>query len=140
MSSAPRPFLTPLDASFLYAERPTEPMHIGGLMVYEGDLSAEELRALIDARLHTIARYRQRVLFPPLPVSHPVWVDDPEFDLRNHISEVHLPEDASLADITTLAADVYRRPLDRDHPLWHGTVLRGFPAATMRWSGGCTTR
>ena len=31
--------LSPVDATFLYFEKPEQPMHVGGCMVYEGHIS-----------------------------------------------------------------------------------------------------
>ena len=83
--------LTPIDAGFLYAERPTQPLHIGFCIIYEGQLSRDTLLAAVRDRLHLVPRYRQRVVFPPFAVAHPTWEDDPAFDLRHHITEVTLP-------------------------------------------------
>ena len=83
--------LTTLDAGFLYFERPNQPMHVGGCMIYEGRITREALmQALLD-RLHLLPRYRQRVVFPPFGVAHPTWEDAPDFDIRNHVTEEMLP-------------------------------------------------
>ena len=127
-------FLTPLDATFLYVERPNETMHIGGCMVYEGEFSKEYVVEQLAARMHLLPRYRQRVLFPPFLVSHPLWADDPAFDLDNHIDEVWLPEGSDERALASAAAEAYSGMLDRNRPLWKGTVLRGIPGHTaMVW-------
>ena len=123
-------FLTPLDATFLYVERPNETMHIGGCMVYEGEFSREYMVEQIAARMHLLPRYRQRVLFPPFLVSHPVWVDDPSFDLENHVEEVWIPEDGDHQVLARAAAEAYSGMLDRNRPLWKGILLRGIPGHT----------
>ena len=74
-------YLTALDAAFLYFEKPTEAMHIGSCMVYEGRMERQELIELLEKRLHLTPRYRQRVVFPPFAANHPFWIDDPEFDM-----------------------------------------------------------
>jgi WS/DGAT/MGAT family acyltransferase len=123
-------FLTPLDATFLYVERPNETMHIGGCMVYEGEFSREYMVEQIAARMHLLPRYRQRVLFPPFLVSHPVWVDDPAFNLENHVEEVWIPEDGDHQVLARAAAEAYSGMLDRNRPLWKGILLRGIPGHT----------
>ena len=65
-------FLTTLDAGFLYFERPKAPMHIGSWMIYEGRIELDELKQLLLSRLHLVPRYRQKVVFPPMGVSHPL--------------------------------------------------------------------
>lgn len=123
-------FLSPLDAGFLYVERPNETMHIGGCMVYEGEFSREHMIEQVGARMHLLPRYRQRVLFPPFLVSHPVWADDPDFNIENHIDEVWLPADSNEQVLGRVAAEAYSGMLDRDRPLWKGIVLRGIPGHT----------
>ena len=83
--------LTTLDSSFLYFEKSNEPMHIGSCSVYDGDLTAETVAAVLEARMHRLPRYRQRVVFPPFGFAHPTWEDDPDFDVRNHVVERTLP-------------------------------------------------
>ena len=123
-------FLSPLDAAFLYVERPRETMHIGGCMVYEGEFTREHVIEQVAARMHLLPRYRQRVVFPPFLVSHPLWVDDPDFRIENHIDEVRLPADCDEQVLARAAAEAYSGMLDRDRPLWKGIVLRGIPGHT----------
>ena len=96
--------LTTQDASFLYLEKPNEPMHIGSCAVYEGDISADTLTDLLRRRLHRLPRYRQRVVFAPLAVAHPTWEDDPDFDIRNHIEEIELSATTDRAELGLAAA------------------------------------
>jgi diacylglycerol O-acyltransferase len=117
--------LTPVDASFLYLEKPTQPGHVGGCMVYEGHLSAEELTGIMLARLHRLPRYRQKVVPPPFLLAHPTWEDDPDFDIRHHVEEVTLPAPGDDLVLSEVGGRVYAGMLDRDHPLWKLVVLRG---------------
>ncbi|MDX1382058.1 MAG: wax ester/triacylglycerol synthase family O-acyltransferase [Thermoanaerobaculia bacterium] len=120
-------FLTTLDAGFLYAERPREPLHIGSCMIYEGRMELAELEQLLRDRLHLVPRYRQRAVFPPLNVSHPLWLDDPDFDLDHHLKAVELEGEVGPAELARAAAEVYGGMLDRDRPLWSITLLHGLP-------------
>jgi diacylglycerol O-acyltransferase / wax synthase len=119
--------LTPVDASFLYLEKPSQPGHVGGCMVYEGHLSAEDLIQIMLDRIHLLPRYRQKVVTPPFLLAHPTWEDDPEFDIRRHIEEVTLPVPGDDRVLSDVGGRVYSGMLDREHPLWKLTVLRGRP-------------
>src|SRR3979411_3565338 len=91
---ATEPFYEPLsarDACVLYAERPQTPLDLGTVYVFEGEsqlpggrgaLGVEET---IRERIHLVPRYRQRIHRVPGNITHPVWVDDPHFDLGAHI-------------------------------------------------------
>ena len=120
-------FLTTLDASFLYFERPKEPLHIGSCMIYEGRIDGEELKQLLSDRLHLVPRYRQRVVFPPFGVSHPVWVDDPNFDLDNHVEVIEMDGPVGPKELGAYVAQAHSGMLDRRRPLWSVTILSGLP-------------
>src|SRR5206468_5177056 len=68
--------LTAQDASFLYIDRPHQPMHGAWVGLYEGEMTLDEVRRAIEARLHLVPRYRQKVVFPPFGIAHPTWEDD----------------------------------------------------------------
>jgi diacylglycerol O-acyltransferase len=138
MSQAPtraaQPFfedLSPLDAFFLYAERPEAPLHIGGVYIFEGEpaaaggLGALGVTQTLGQRLHLMPRYRQRVRFRPLNLGHPVWVDDPDFDLSYHVRRAALPAPGDDAALAEYASRVFARPLDMAKPLWELYVVEG---------------
>ncbi|HEV8440446.1 MAG TPA: wax ester/triacylglycerol synthase family O-acyltransferase [Methylomirabilota bacterium] len=117
--------LTTLDSTFLYFEKPEQPMHIGGCMVYEGRLTRDELEQMLLARLHRLPRYRQTVVFPPFALAHPTWEDDPHFDIGNHVEEATLPPPADDRVLAEVGGRVYGGMLDRRHPLWKLILLHG---------------
>ena len=127
-------FLSSVDAAFLYLEKPTETMHIGGTMVYEGHISVEEVKQLLLDRLSDIPRYRQRVVFPPMGFSHPLWCDDPHFDIDRHFDQVTLenPDDQGLADA---AAAAYQGALPRDRPFKRHLVTLEYRPITPYLAG-----
>ena len=110
--------LTSQDASFLYIERPTAPLHIGSLGIYEGQIPFERFVEHIDSRLPNIPRYRQRLAFVPWAMAHPTWEDDPDFDIHRHIHHVTLPEPGGQEELMSVTADLFAKPLDRTKPLW----------------------
>jgi WS/DGAT/MGAT family acyltransferase len=117
--------LTALDASFLYFEKPNQPAHVGGCMVYEGYLSARDLTKAVEGRLHLLPRYRQKLVFPPFGLAHPTWEDDPDFDISRHIEEMTLSAPADDRVLSEVGGQMYAGMLDRDHPLWKLIVLQG---------------
>jgi diacylglycerol O-acyltransferase / wax synthase len=109
--------LSTLDASFLAVERRTAHMHVGWKALFapppDGNRpSFETLREHVDARLRAAPRYHQRLATVPLGANHPVWVDDPDFDIRRHVR--HAPAD----QLDEVVDDVMSEPLRRDRPLW----------------------
>jgi WS/DGAT/MGAT family acyltransferase len=127
--------LVGMDAAFLSLETPTTPMHVGVALVLdppEGTRSLfspstryAQIRRVIQQRLHLIAPLRQRALRVPFGLHHPVWVDDPEFDLDDHLSRASLPSPGGMAELDAFVAGVMSRQLDPDRPLWEMHVVEG---------------
>ena len=117
--------LTTQDASFLYVERPNQPMHGVGVAVYEGHLTLDEVIRVTEERLHLLPRYRQRLVFPPFGIAHPTWEDDPDFDIRNHITEETLRPPGDDRALAEAAAKYLVPPMDRSRPLWKMVVVQG---------------
>ncbi|MDQ6720788.1 MAG: wax ester/triacylglycerol synthase family O-acyltransferase [Candidatus Dormibacteraeota bacterium] len=128
------PFYEPLsarDAWFLYAERPSTPLDLGTVYVFEGasriagGRGALGIEETIGERIHLVPRYRQRIHHVPMNVVHPVWIDDPHFDLGNHVRREELPPPGDGAALRRLVMRILSRPLDMRRPLWEMTVVTG---------------
>ncbi|MEO8106464.1 MAG: wax ester/triacylglycerol synthase family O-acyltransferase [Actinomycetes bacterium] len=120
--------LTPLDASFLYLEETTTPMHIGGLAIFAPPpepLDTAQLAELVSSRLDLVPRYRQRIRETPVGLASPVWVDDENFDVGYHVRRTALPRPGNTEQLHELVARVLSRPLDRDRPLWEMYLVEG---------------
>jgi WS/DGAT/MGAT family acyltransferase len=120
--------LNPLDAVFVDAEDadPHTSMAIASIAVFEGPApSHEEFLAHIAGRLARVPRYRQKLRTVPFRLGRPVWVDDPDFDLRYHVRRTALPAPGGDQQLADLMARVMSQRLDRDHPLWEHWVAEG---------------
>ena len=113
------------DAVFLHWERAEQPFHVCECMVYAGKVTAADMKRMLEERMHLLPRYRQRIVFTPLDFDHHTWEDDPEFDLDRHIAESELPAPAGDREISTYCGELFCQLLDREHPLWHMTVIHG---------------
>jgi diacylglycerol O-acyltransferase / wax synthase len=116
--------LGPLDSLFLYLEKKEMPLHIGSVFVLDGTISLDGLKALIEAKLPLIPRYRQRVVFPPFQAGYPTWEFDPEFDINGHIRGIHL-ERGTLECLERLSGHLFGEVMDRNRPLWDLTLVDG---------------
>jgi diacylglycerol O-acyltransferase / wax synthase len=111
--------LSGLDASFLALEDRGAHMHVGSVLLFEGRAPAyEEFVAQLERRLALVPRYRQKLAFPPLVQSRPVWVDDPHFNPGYHARHTALPQPAGERELRRLAGRVFAQRLDRSKPLW----------------------
>ncbi len=117
--------LSPMDAFFLYLELEEQPLHVGAVCVFEGRIPYREFVQTLESRLHLVPRYRQRVLFTPLQLGHPVWEHDPDFDIKNHVFRVRLPAPATEEELRTLTGQIFTGMLDRNKPLWEVYFVEG---------------
>jgi WS/DGAT/MGAT family acyltransferase len=118
--------LTGLDASFLHLEDSSAHMHVGSVMIFEGDPPPyDDLLESIERRLHLVPRYRQRLAFVPLGQGRPRWVDDPHLHLRYHVRATALPAPGTEEQLRALAGRVFAQQLDRDKPLWEIWLIEG---------------
>ena len=116
------------DASFLYTETPTVLMHTLKIQVFDspfGDSDYELLHSWLQTALHTVPMLRQRVVFVPGNLHHPVMVDDPNFDLESHIYRAALPSPGGKAEFDQMISQILCHRLDRQRPLWELWALTG---------------
>jgi diacylglycerol O-acyltransferase len=124
--------LSAQDRSFLLMESPNLHMHVGWINTSEagplrkpdGALNIELYRSAVESILPRVPRYRQRLAWIPIE-NHPVWADDPDFNLDYHIRDTALPRPGSDQQLKELASRVLARPLDRSRPLWEIWVVDG---------------
>ncbi|HEX5630408.1 MAG TPA: wax ester/triacylglycerol synthase domain-containing protein, partial [Acidimicrobiia bacterium] len=84
--------LTALDRMMLGVSK-TWPQDIGAIAILDGTtlldsagrLRIDPIRETIAARLHLVPRFRQVIVSPRRGLGGPCWVDDPTFDLAEHV-------------------------------------------------------
>ena len=122
--------LSGLDASFLYLETPTHHMQVEIATVFDpstvpGGYSFAKMQAQIDARTHQSPVFRRLLVEVPFRLGHPVWVDDPHFDIDYHIRRTAVPSPGGLRELADLVGDFASRQLDRSKPLWEIWIVEG---------------
>ena len=84
--------LSATDASFLSRRTRRRTCTSARCCVFEGPPpSYDEFLEHVEARLHLVPRYRQKLAFPPLQAGRPFWVDDPRLNLEYHVRHSSLP-------------------------------------------------
>ena len=125
--------MSPVDAIFLHAEDGITHMHIGSCSIFAGPSpSIDEITNLIESKLPQLTRYRQKVRFVPAGLGHPVWVDDPDFNLSYHVRHSALPPPGDEHELENLMGRLMSQELDRKRPLWEAWVIEGLPGD--RWA------
>ena len=98
--------LSGLDASFLYLETPTQPLHVCSVLELDGSTipggySFEGLRAAMALRIAAIPTFREKLANSFLNLDHPVWVEDEDFDVQRHLHRIGLPAPGGRAPSNT---------------------------------------
>jgi diacylglycerol O-acyltransferase / wax synthase len=120
------PRMTEFEALMWRSERhPEQSSTILSVMVLDTTPDWDRLMAAHEWGTELIARTRQRVLEPALPVGPPAWVLDEHFGLAYHLRRVRLPGDGSLRSLLDHAAAFGLAPLDRHRPLWEAQLVEG---------------
>jgi diacylglycerol O-acyltransferase / wax synthase len=122
--------LSGLDATFLYLETPTMHMHVVGVLLLDtstmpGGYSFDKIKQMVDDRIHLMPSFRRRLVNVPFGLGHPVWIDDPEFDVENHLLRIGAPPPGDQRALADVVGEIASRQLDRSRPLWEMWVVEG---------------
>lgn len=122
--------LTGLDTSFLNMETPTTYGHVSGLAVFDPSTASrpatlDDIKALIEERIHLLPPYRRRLVEVPFGLDHPYWIEDPDFDLDFHVRHIGLPPPGDRRQLSEQVSRIVARPLDRSRPLWELYLIEG---------------
>ncbi|MGI8684469.1 MAG: WS/DGAT/MGAT family O-acyltransferase [Acidimicrobiales bacterium] len=128
--------LSGIDAAFLAVETPTNHMHVASLVLLDpstapGGWGFADVRRLLADRIHLVPPFRRRAVEVPFGLEHPLWIEDPGFDLDHHLFRAALPAPGGEAELAALAAQVAGRPLDRGRPLWEMHVVEGLESGQV---------
>ncbi len=115
------------DASFIYGESHSGPLHIGSLNIFGSPIDYDEILDHMAQRMHLLPRYRQRLAFAPFNLAHATLEDDPDFDLREHVKLHSLPDGAGERTFIAAAMAAFAPILDRKKPLWEMHLFQGLP-------------
>ncbi len=116
--------LSALDDSFLELEDASSHMHIGAVAIFDGDVDIDAVHRLMEATLHRVPRYRQRIVYDPV-FGQPAWVDDDRFNLTYHLRHTRLPHPGDDRQLKRLAGRIMSQQLDRGKPLWEMWLIEG---------------
>ncbi len=123
--------LMPLtDAMFLLPESREQPMHVGGLQLFDLPAGAGKghLRELYEAAVSVedvAPVFRKRPHRSPLTLGQWTWKNDAEVDLEHHVRHSALPEPGRVRELLALTSRLHGTLLDRKRPLWESHLIEG---------------
>jgi diacylglycerol O-acyltransferase / wax synthase len=123
--------LTGADATFLYMETANSYSEIAACIVVDASTlpTGEALLAhaveWLTPRLHLAPPLRRKLVRVPLELDHPLWVEDPDFDLEYHVRHAAVPAPGTMQQVADLIGRLLSRPLDHSRPLWELYLIEG---------------
>ncbi len=123
----------------IWPERMGWTQHIGAIVILDGrslfdangGLRIERIRDHIERRLHLVPRFRQTLIWPQLGLGWPLWVDDPSFDISEHVDVFPVAPPGGDAEILRACEELRRSPLRGSRPLWEMWLLTGLPKGRL---------
>lgn len=123
--------LSPMDALMLYIETANAPNQLNPLIIYEptsaenGVVRFKEILKNIESRLHLAPGFRRKLVFPPLHLDEPYWVDDENFDLEFHTRHIALPKPGDWRQFCILISRLIAQRVDLSRPPWEMIIIEG---------------
>lgn len=124
--------LTAVDQLFLLLESRKQPMHVGGLFLFElpvGTQSSDDNQHS-DFVLQLVQQMQRAEVPPSFPFNQVLehllfWKKDEDFDVEHHFRHVALPRPARVRELLMYVSKEHGRLLDRAMPLWECHVIEG---------------
>jgi diacylglycerol O-acyltransferase / wax synthase len=116
------------DAVYLYQETPSAPQHTLKISIMRSknpSADRERVKHFFQATIHRIPALRWRMMPVPLGLHHPMAVEDPDFDIENHLNHIALPQPGTMRELEDLVGQIAGHPLDRSRPLWEMWMVEG---------------
>jgi diacylglycerol O-acyltransferase len=119
-----------VDSYVWYNETPTNHMHTLKVAILDPagasvPYSAERFTGDLNDQLHRIPSFRWRLVETPLGLHHPVWVDDPEFDIARHVFRATAGAPGGPRGRDEIIGEIASKPLPADRPLWQVHLVEG---------------
>lgn len=123
--------LSAVDLAWLRMDHPTNLMQINGVLVLEEPVPLARIQAIVERRLLTIHRFRQRVVRRG---GKRTWEDDPNFDLSHHLGLLRLPEPGDDAALQKVIGGLLSGALDPDRPLWDFRLIENYQGGSVLYA------
>jgi diacylglycerol O-acyltransferase len=119
-----------VDAYVWYNQTPTNHMHTLKVAILDTagasvPYSMERFTNDLNDRLHRIPSFRWLLLETPLGLHHPVWVEDPDFDIARHVFRTTANTPGGPRERDEIIGAIASTPLPADRPLWQVHLVEG---------------
>ncbi|MYS83848.1 wax ester/triacylglycerol synthase family O-acyltransferase [Embleya scabrispora] len=122
--------LSGLDSAFLALESREWPAHVVCLTIVDasdtgGRVDRAAFERTLAARLPLLPLLRRKLVQGPWGLARPHWVEDPDFELANHLHRATVEAPGGRRELAAMAEEIYRHRLPRNRPLWDWWIVEG---------------
>ncbi|HRC13482.1 MAG TPA: wax ester/triacylglycerol synthase family O-acyltransferase, partial [Dermatophilaceae bacterium] len=110
----------PLDAAYLALDGPRTVGHVCLILPLDGPITLAQLREQVGARVGRLPELRQKLHQGANALDRPWWIDDPSFDVDQHVDEFHVGR----RELTEVVSELAMETLPRSRPLWQAHLIR----------------
>lgn len=117
--------LTATDQLFLLLENRNQPIHIGGLFLFELPKDAKD--NFVSELVQLMRENKTPPTFPFNQVLHRLlfWQTDKNFDVSHHFRHIALPKPARMTELLNYVSKEHANLLDKSKPMWECHVIEG---------------
>ena len=117
--------LHPIDFIFLSLEKRQQPMHVGGLFLFQIPEHAPD--TFIQDLVADIRNSKSMPIAAPFnnKLNGLFWDEDEEFDLDHHFRHIALPKPGRIRELLTYISQEHSSLIDRAKPLWTCHIIEG---------------
>lgn len=116
--------LHPIDFIFLSLEKRQQPMHVGGLFLFQIPENAP--KSFIQDLVTDIRNSKSKPI-PPFNnyLNGLFWDEDEEFDIDHHFRHIALPQPGRIRELLVYISQEHSTLIDRAKPLWSCHIIEG---------------
>ena len=116
--------LHPIDFIFLNLEKRQQPMHVGGLFLFQ---IPEHAPSTFIQDLVADIRNSKSIPVPPFNnlLNGLFWDEDEEFDIDHHFRHIALPHPGRIRELLVYISQEHSALIDRAKPLWTCHIIEG---------------
>lgn len=111
------------DVTELVTQTRNAPQQLAAVLRFEGSMPAHAVLFLLTEGVARVPRLRQRLRYPATGLGRPIWVDDVNFDVPDHVVQRVVEQADSEAAALQVAASAVVDPLPRAKPLWAARLV-----------------
>jgi len=118
------------DLAFLAMDTAARSQQFAAVLKLDRQLDPIVAERILVKRVAEVPRLAQRLIRTPPGCGRPIWIDDPTFDARRHLTRLGCPVPGDEGALVSAAIALLVTPLAKDRPLWRAAFVDGLADGT----------